>query len=198
MAVLISVQYNGSLGPLTGGDVEKVLPVLRAKAVALFERTYRLSSSTSIVHHGWWWMRLTCLLESFQTNDAFLQEHHRLDMSLSSTASGLPPLSSLMFQDHYSPTDIALLTVHTLMNSAIIHLHRDFLERYQPSYQRCVSAARSITKAVRELSDTDYEFLNPILSVSNSHTPSQGTHELIYHASDRLVGDVLPKYTFKS
>ncbi len=53
MAVLISVQYNGSLDPLTGGDVEKVLPVLRAKAVALFERTYRLSSSTSIVHHAW-------------------------------------------------------------------------------------------------------------------------------------------------
>lgn len=72
----------------------------------------------------------------------------------------------MLFRDHYSPTDIALLTVHTLMNTAIIHLHRDFLEHYQSSYNRCVSAAHSITKAVRELNDTDYEYLNPILSVS--------------------------------
>jgi hypothetical protein len=71
-----------------------------------------------------------------------------------------------MFKDRLSPNDRAILSIHTLMNASIIHLHRDFLDQYPTSYSRCVSAAHSITKAVRELNDRDYEFLNPIISVS--------------------------------
>ncbi|KAI0093808.1 hypothetical protein BDY19DRAFT_919028 [Irpex rosettiformis] len=138
--------YGASIDSLTGSDVEKLIPSWNATSVALFERTYRFSS------------------KSFQTDGVFREEHRRLDLSLSQFANSLPPLSSLMFRDHYSPADIALLTVHTLMNTAIIHLHRDFLQRDQSSYQRCVSAAHSITKAVRELNDAEYEYLNPIFS----------------------------------
>ncbi|KAI0692217.1 hypothetical protein BC835DRAFT_82085 [Cytidiella melzeri] len=140
------LQYTGGIDPSLGRDIEKLLPSLRARSVALFERTYRFSSRT------------------FQTDGAYLEDHRQLGLFLSQFTANLPPLSSLMCKDHLSAEDVSLLSIHTLTNAAIIHLHRDFLEHHPLSYQMCTLAAHSITKSIRELNDTDYEYLNPILS----------------------------------
>lgn len=89
-------------------------------------------------------------------------------MSLSQFAQNLPSVSSLVFQDHRSSYDVELVSIHTLMNASIIHLHRDFFELYPASLQRCLLAAHAITDAIHELSGNDYDFLNPILSVSSA------------------------------
>jgi hypothetical protein len=44
------LQYGGSLDSSAGREIEKLLPSLRAKSVAMFERTYRLSSSMCVSH----------------------------------------------------------------------------------------------------------------------------------------------------
>lgn len=53
-----------------------------------------------------------------------------------------------------------------MMHAATIHLHRDFLEIIPASYQRCLVAANGMTSIIRELSDGDYDYLDPIISVS--------------------------------
>ncbi|KAI0345051.1 hypothetical protein BDW22DRAFT_990093 [Trametopsis cervina] len=134
--------FPADLDPLTGQDHGKLLPSLRAKAVLLFEKTYRFTS------------------QLLQKDNAFMQ----LDLSLSQLIANLPPMPSLIFQDRFSANDIELLSVYTLVNASVIHLHRDFFDLDSTSYQRCILAAQSITKAVRDLTEADYEYLDPISS----------------------------------
>lgn len=74
-----------------------------------------------------------------------------------------------MYQDQLCPNDVELVSIHTLMHVATIHLHRDLLMMYSASYQRCLTAANAVTSMIRELNDGDYSFLNPILSVRRSN-----------------------------
>ena len=104
---------------------------------------------------------------TFQSDELFWNEHRSLDMSLSQFAANLPPFSSSgLFHDQSAVSDVELASIHIMMHAATIHLHRDFLEIISASYQRCLAAANAMTSIIRELSDGDYDYLDPIVSVS--------------------------------
>ena len=90
-------------------------------------------------------------------------------MSLSQFAVNLPSFASTggFFQDQTSASDAELASIHIMMHAAIIHLHRDLMELVPASYQRCLVAANNMTAVVRELGDGDYDYLEPIVSVSD-------------------------------
>ena len=77
-------------------------------------------------------------------------------------------MASSVYQEHLCPKDIELISIKTLMYTATIYLHRDLLSVHWDSYERCVGAADAVTAMTQELSDLDYSYLNPIISVSLS------------------------------
>ncbi|KAI0927943.1 hypothetical protein AcW2_004110 [Taiwanofungus camphoratus] len=117
---------------------------LRAKAVMLFERTSRFSASSSYDREHW-------------------SEQRSLEMSLAQLSANIPHINR---PNHFllSDDDIDLVGIHTLIYAATIHLNRDFIETQPSSYEKCLISANSVTALVRNLSDNDYDFLDPINS----------------------------------
>ena len=97
-------------------------------------------------------------------DDLFWTQHNNLDCELIQFGANMPQLTSSVYQDQLSQNDLELVSIHTLMHSSTIHLHRDFL-MLPSSYHRCVGAANAITGMIKELNEADYAFLNPIISV---------------------------------
>ncbi|KAJ3519680.1 hypothetical protein NM688_g9266 [Phlebia brevispora] len=125
----------------------KLNPYLRARAVTFFERSYRLSSMT------------------FRNNNQFWGEHKTLDDELSNFASNLPSFAPQgLYQEKPAVSDVELASIHIMIHAATIHLHRDFMEMLQSSYNKCLVAANLMTTIVQELCDVDYDFLDPIVS----------------------------------
>ncbi|KAJ7252117.1 hypothetical protein B0H12DRAFT_1233997 [Mycena haematopus] len=121
-------------------------PALRAKASALFERADSLSTS--------WDSRV-------KLSDSFSQEIQALDLTIDTFVSTLPPLHQLATmgsEDRY-----VLITVHTLTQAAIIHLHQRFAPNDPVSYDKCSRAARTCGTIITHLTDPDFVFLDPIL-----------------------------------
>ena len=87
-------------------------------------------------------------------------------MSLAQFSANLPGISR--HTNHFAPTraDVDLVAIHTLIYTATIHLHRDHIETQTQSFEKCLYAASSVAALVRELSEDDYAFLDPITSVS--------------------------------
>jgi hypothetical protein len=59
-----------------------------------------------------------------------------------------------------------LVVVHTLIQTAMIHLYRRFAENDPIAYEKCSSAAKAAVEVVKYISDQDYDFLDPIIGVS--------------------------------
>ena len=145
----------------------KLNPYLRAKATTLFEKSYRLASSAcsdSAVIHG---RRLTTITETMDNDDLFWTQHNNLDCELIQFGAQMPQLTSSVYQDQLSRNDLELVSIHTLMHTSTIHLHRDLLV-LPTSYHRCVGAANAVTGMIKELNEGDYPFLCPIISVRSA------------------------------
>ncbi|TFY60244.1 hypothetical protein EVJ58_g5273 [Rhodofomes roseus] len=117
---------------------------LRAKAVMLFERTARFASSSR--------------------SESDWAGQRSLEMSLAQFSANLPGISR--HTNQFAPTraDVDLVTIHTLIYTATIHLHRDHIEAQTQSFEKCLYAASSVAALVRELNEDDYAFLDPINS----------------------------------
>ncbi|KAJ7771493.1 hypothetical protein B0H16DRAFT_1305750 [Mycena metata] len=116
------------------------MPALRAKAAALYERTYRLSSST-------------------KKNDAYWADHHSAELALHRFSLNLPAFVGYEAWRTQTPLiDVDLYAVHTMMHVSTLHLYKDTPGR------ETFQAANSILTLIRQLSDGDYEYLDPILS----------------------------------
>ncbi|KAH9935814.1 hypothetical protein B0H21DRAFT_780844 [Amylocystis lapponica] len=118
---------------------------LRAKAITLFERTARFSSSSV-------------------RNDVFWLEHRSLEMSLAQFSANLPCIGGQGVRSALSKIDIDLVNIHTLIYAATIHVNRAIMEIHSASYERCLVSANAITSIIRALSNDDYDFLDPINS----------------------------------
>lgn len=57
--------------------------------------------------------------------------------------------------------DVEVFTLHTIIYAASLYLQEGFVELHS------CQAANSILSLIRQLSDSDYEFLDPIVSVSD-------------------------------
>ncbi|KAJ6546863.1 hypothetical protein B0H19DRAFT_1379260 [Mycena capillaripes] len=116
------------------------MPALRAKAAALYERTYRLASST-------------------KKNDAYWADHHSAELALQRFAHNLPAFVGYEAWRTQTPLiDVDLFAVHTMMHVSTLHLYKDALGR------ETFHAGNSILALIRHLTDGDYEYLDPILS----------------------------------
>ncbi|KAJ6497129.1 hypothetical protein C8R47DRAFT_1318088 [Mycena vitilis] len=116
------------------------MPSLRAKATALYERTYRLASST-------------------KKDDAHWAEHHTAQLALQRFALNLPAFVGYEAWRTQAPViDVDLFAVHTMVNVATLHLYKD-----TPGHET-FHAGNAILTLIRQLNDGDYEYLDPILS----------------------------------
>ncbi|KAJ7803484.1 hypothetical protein B0H14DRAFT_2887702 [Mycena olivaceomarginata] len=121
-------------------------PALRAKASALFERADSLSTS--------WDPRI-------KPSDAFHQEIHALELTISAFVSTLPPLRQLASMG--SETRAIFIAIHTLTQAAIIHLYQRFAPDDPVAYDKCSHAARACGAIITHITEPDFVFLDPIL-----------------------------------
>ncbi|KIK59092.1 hypothetical protein GYMLUDRAFT_227493 [Collybiopsis luxurians FD-317 M1] len=113
------------------------MPSLKAKAAALYERTFRIASS---VHPNW--------AEFTSTSNALQRFHACLPMF-----SGFEPWRS------QAPfLDVELLAIHTIANVCTINLNKNNLEMDN------VQAANYVLSLIKQLSQADYEWLDPLMS----------------------------------
>lgn len=121
-------------------------PALRAKASALFERAYSLSTS--------WDSRI-------KPSDAFHQEVQSLELTITAFISTLPPLHQLEATD--PETKPILVAVYTLAHAAMIHLYQPFSPDDPVSSDKCSRAARACGAVITHITDSEFAFLDPIL-----------------------------------
>ncbi|KAF8627219.1 hypothetical protein AX15_004481 [Amanita polypyramis BW_CC] len=78
-----------------------------------------------------------------------------------STLVNLEQLDTVSVEDKFS-----LLTTHTLAHTAMIQLYRSFSSDDAVSFEKCARAARSCIIIIKQLTDQDFSFLDPIIGVS--------------------------------
>ncbi|KAJ7063614.1 hypothetical protein C8F01DRAFT_1133708 [Mycena amicta] len=116
------------------------MPALRAKAAALYERTYRLASAS-------------------KKNDAYWADHHSAELALQRFSLNLPAFVGYEAWRTMAPLiDVDLFAVHTMMHVSTLHLYKD-----SPGPET-FQAGNSVLAFIRQLNDGDYEYLDPILS----------------------------------
>ncbi|KAJ7253377.1 hypothetical protein B0H12DRAFT_1116935 [Mycena haematopus] len=127
--------------PMLTLDTDAVfIPALRPKAAALYERTYRLAFST-------------------KKSDTYWADHHSAELALQRFALNLPAFVGYEAWRTQAPLiDVDLFAVHTMMHVSTLYLYKDTLSR------ETFHAGNSILALIRQLSDGDYEYLDPILS----------------------------------
>ncbi|KZT03463.1 uncharacterized protein LAESUDRAFT_729034 [Laetiporus sulphureus 93-53] len=143
MDMSMSPEASGTLLPvygerLPGPDLAASTATLRAKAVMLFERTARFSQP----RHDSDWL-----------------EHRSLEMSLAQFSTNLPEITRRTPQ---IAVDIELVSVHTLIHTATIHLNRAHLEASLASFEKCLAAANAVATIISKLAESDYGHLDPI------------------------------------
>ncbi|KAK7449724.1 hypothetical protein VKT23_013199 [Stygiomarasmius scandens] len=116
------------------------LPSLKAKAAALYERTFRLASDA-------------------RQTDAFWTEHNSACMALQRFNETLPHFVGYeAFRTQAPFVDVELLSIHTIANVCAINLRRSSLE------METIQSANYIMSLIRQLNQADFEFLDPLLS----------------------------------
>ncbi|KAJ4475615.1 hypothetical protein J3R30DRAFT_3706182 [Lentinula aciculospora] len=113
------------------------MPSLKAKAAALYERTFRLSSSA---HPNW--------AEFTATSNALQRFLSSLPLFL-----GFEP-----WRNQAPFLDVELLTIHTIANVCTIHMNKNNLEMEN------LQAANYVLTLIRQLGQSDYEWLDPLIS----------------------------------
>ncbi|KAJ3740490.1 hypothetical protein DFH05DRAFT_1529088 [Lentinula detonsa] len=113
------------------------MPSLKAKAAALYERTFRLSSSAQ---PNW--------AEFAATSNALQRFLSSLPLFL-----GFEP-----WRNQAPFIDVELLTIHTIANVCTIHMNKSNLEMEN------LQAANYVLSLIRQLGQTDYEWLDPLIS----------------------------------
>jgi hypothetical protein len=93
-------------------------------------------------------------------NDKYWSDYNSLKVSLEQFQMTLPYIGYEAWRTQAPFLDVELLTVHTLVHVSVIHLQQELIE--MSIYQ----AANSVLALIRQLTDADYEFLDPIMSVS--------------------------------
>ncbi|TRM59828.1 hypothetical protein BD626DRAFT_461896 [Schizophyllum amplum] len=126
---------HGSFDPPT-----VYMPALRAKAAALYERAARLSSRPQLSESSW-------------------MESQVVGSALQRFISILPPLASYEpWRTHPPYLDVELLVVHSIAHVASIHAGKDVFA------MQSFLSSNSVMALIRQLSDADYEFLDPVIS----------------------------------
>ncbi|KAF7298510.1 adenylate kinase [Mycena kentingensis (nom. inval.)] len=116
------------------------MPALRAKAAALYERTYRLASAS-------------------KKTDAYWADHHSAELALQRFAMNLPTFVGYEAWRTTAPLiDVDLFAVHTMVHVSTLHLYKD-----SPGPET-FQAGNSVLAYIRQLNDGDYEYLDPLLS----------------------------------
>ncbi|KAF9265865.1 hypothetical protein L218DRAFT_897761 [Marasmius fiardii PR-910] len=125
------------------------MPLLKAKAAALYERTFRLASASNKA-------------------DAYWAEHNLTLHALQRFSTDLPFFVGYEAWRAQAPfLDVELFTVHTLANVCNIHLHGGVVQSSEIDLSNGsvpLQAANYIMSLIRQLSHGDYEFLDPLLS----------------------------------
>ncbi|KAL0070518.1 hypothetical protein AAF712_002351 [Marasmius tenuissimus] len=125
------------------------VPALKAKAAALYERTFRLASASN-------------------KGDAYWAEHNATILALQRFSAALPFFVGYEAWRTQAPfLDVDLFTVHTLVNVCNIHLHGGVVQSIEMDMNNSsvpLQAANYIMSLIRQLSQGDYEFLDPLIS----------------------------------
>ncbi|KAH9940358.1 uncharacterized protein BXZ73DRAFT_98800 [Epithele typhae] len=119
---------------------------LRVKASALYEGANRLSSS---------WSPRSLASSSFSDNfNAF--EHSIIRFT--ATLLPLHQVGGAIPEDKY-----ALVAIHSLAHASMIRLHAPFMRDDGVSREKCLRAARSLIHITKLITDSDFDFLDPIM-----------------------------------
>ncbi|KAF5353179.1 hypothetical protein D9757_012652 [Collybiopsis confluens] len=124
----------GAFDPL-GNPV--YMPSLKAKAAALYERTFRI---TSTAQPNW--------AEYTATSNALQRFHSSLPMF-----AGYEP-----WRNQAPFLDVELLSIHTIANVCTINLNKNNLEMEN------LQAANHVVNLIKQLVQADYEWLDPLMS----------------------------------
>ncbi|KAJ6500684.1 hypothetical protein C8R45DRAFT_1071233 [Mycena sanguinolenta] len=139
VSTLFELQPMLSLGP----DAI-FMPALRAKAAALYERTYRLAFSA-------------------KKSETYWADHHSAGLALQRFALNLPAFVGYEAWRTQAPLiDVDLFTVHTMVHVSTLHLYKDNLS--PETFHGANSILALIQQLIRQLNDVDYEYLDPVLS----------------------------------
>jgi len=131
---------------------------LRAKAAALYERTFRLASGMLSFQIDLW--VLLTIIPASHKNDAFWAGYRSAELAVKRFSMSLPSFVGYEAWRNQPPLiDVDLFTIHTMVHVSTIHLQGD-----PPEKETC-EAVNSILSLIRQLNDGDYEYLDPILSV---------------------------------
>ncbi|KAI0668420.1 hypothetical protein C8Q78DRAFT_258081 [Trametes maxima] len=166
---------HGILQPFPDGHLSgsASTAALRAKAIALYERTARFSAAPN-------------------KDDS----HYSLEMSLMQFLTNLGNQQYGLYIETFD-----LVDMQTVIHAATIHLHRDALETQPQSYQKCVLSANAMTSTIRSLADNEYDLLCPIIAAcwrsaaevyirilaSSQGQPLSTTADLVEQELDTLV-----------
>lgn len=85
---------------------------------------------------------------------------------MSQFARNLSNLRSQQYSLPYIVSTSDLVVMQTLVYTGTIHLHRDTLDIQRQSYEKCALAANAVTTLIGQLSESDYDLICPIISVS--------------------------------
>jgi hypothetical protein len=98
-----------------------------------------------------------------KTSAALTQEIQLLEKAIAHFFTTLIPLDQL---DSLLPEDKStLLTVHTLVHTALIQIYRPLASDDPVFFEKCSNAARACVSVVKYINDQDYDFLEPIIGV---------------------------------
>ncbi len=61
----------------------------------------------------------------------------------------------------------ALIVIHSLAHASMIRLHAPFMRDDGVSLEKCLRSARSLIHVTKLITDSDFEFLDPVIGVSS-------------------------------
>ena len=136
------------------------IAALRVKASALFAHADHLSANCK-------YSLLSCDLntQGFAGTKAsrLSDEIQSLEHSITLFLSTLIPITQL---DAVLPDEKhGLIVTYSLAQTAMIHLHRTFALSDAVSFEKCSQASRACISVVKQISDGDFAFLEPIIGV---------------------------------
>ncbi|XP_006461060.1 hypothetical protein AGABI2DRAFT_192596 [Agaricus bisporus var. bisporus H97] len=130
-------------GDVSSGGFSAI--VLRAKASALFAQADAVAN-----------------LAGMKQNGRFADEVTALDHTISLFLSMLLPINQL---NQVMPEERqSLILAHTLANCAVLHLHRASAHGDSVSFEKCSHAVRACVNVMRQITEQDYPFLDPVLA----------------------------------
>ncbi|KAG7086441.1 hypothetical protein E1B28_002395 [Marasmius oreades] len=125
------------------------MPALKAKAATLYERTFRLASASN-------------------KTDTYWVEYNKTLHALQRFSSCVPFFVGYEAWRTQAPfLDVELFSVHTLVNVCNIHLHGGVVQSSEIDLSNGsvpLQAANFIMSLIRQLSQGDYEYLDPLVS----------------------------------